>query len=119
MDLTTVHGHVDRNFLFTHNVDFDLRRTISAGDMWTSAENGGFFECKLKPTQYGSMHAVRTDRRMHGDTIPRSMTILCSLDGQHYRILGEVTRFALLEDGPGGVKFVLVDGDGSCGRQNG
>jgi hypothetical protein len=29
-----------------------------------------------------------------------------------------MTRFVLLEDGPRRMEFVLVDGDGGCGRQN-
>jgi hypothetical protein len=64
------------------------------------------------------MHAVRTDRCKHGDTIAWSITILRSVDGEHHRVLGKTTRFVLLKNGPRGMKFMLVDGDGGCGRQN-
>src|SRR6266852_1560185 len=74
--LTTVHCIVDKNFLLTNDVDFNLGPATSATDMWTSTENGCFLEGKLETTQNGGVCAVRADCRMHHDAIAWSITVL-------------------------------------------
>ena len=48
MRLSAVHCHVDENFLFANDIDFDLRGAAFPSNVWASAENSCFLECKLE-----------------------------------------------------------------------
>lgn len=90
MDLAVVHCHVDGDFLLTNNIDLDQRGAGFSRDVRTSAKNGCFLECKFETSQNGGVRAIRPDRGMHRDAITGPVTVLGSVDGENYGILGEM-----------------------------
>ncbi len=62
--LTAVHRHVDKNFLLTNDVDFNLGPAASATNMWTGTENSCFLEGELETTQNGGRLAKWNEVRV-------------------------------------------------------
>lgn len=115
---------IDRHLLLPNDINLHLRRALlppcapSAADtvrMRPRAEDRRFFECEFEAAEDDGVEGVGFDGGHDGDAVAGSVTVLGTVDGERDGVLGEVARFGLLVDGPGGVQFVFVDYDGGGG----
>lgn len=83
--------------------------------MRSGTKDGGFFECEFEAAEYDGVEGIGFDGGHDGDAIAWAVTVLGTVDGERDGVLSQVSRFGLLVDGPGGVKFVFVDDDGGGG----